>query len=125
MINNIYWESFPTNENQIFAFDTSLHIWIINIIKKTLIKNLIPQHNTIRKKRDNCHLKQVSSIFFLPQRLQFDWLNRWRDKDDKLFHPSNLLSGYVIKKKFKNKRWSYPRRAFGLSFKGACLQKIE
>ncbi len=39
-----------------------------------------------------------SFIFYLPQNLHVDWLNRWRDKDDKLFHPSNLLNGNVIKK---------------------------
>ncbi len=44
-----------------------------------------------------------SFIFYLPQNLRFDWLKRWRDKDDKLFHPSNLLNGDVIKKNFKIK----------------------
>jgi len=39
-----------------------------------------------------------SFIFFLPNHLQTEWLNRWRDKDDKLFHPSNLIDGNVIKK---------------------------
>ncbi len=42
-----------------------------------------------------------SFIFYLPQNLQFDWLKRWRDKEDKLFHPSNLINGDVIKKKLK------------------------
>ena len=42
-----------------------------------------------------------SFIFYLPQDLRFDWLERWRDKDDKLFHPSNLLNGNVIKKNLK------------------------
>jgi len=42
-------------------------------------------------------------IFYLPQNLRLDWLNRWRDNDDKLFHPSNLLNGDVIKKNFKIK----------------------
>ncbi len=37
-------------------------------------------------------------IFYLPQNLRFDWLKRWRDEDDKLFHPSNLVDGNVIKK---------------------------
>jgi len=37
-------------------------------------------------------------IFYLPQKLRFNWLNRWRDKKDKLFHPSNLLNGDVIKR---------------------------
>ena len=42
-----------------------------------------------------------SFIFYLPQNLQFDWLIRWRDKDDKLFHPSNLLNGDSLKKYLK------------------------
>jgi len=44
-----------------------------------------------------------SFIFHLPQYLRLDWLNRWRDKNDKLFHPSNLLNGEVIKKNLKIK----------------------
>ncbi len=42
-----------------------------------------------------------SFIFYLPQNLRFDWLNRWRDKEDKLFHPSNLVNGDLIKKNLK------------------------
>jgi len=42
-----------------------------------------------------------SFIFYLPQNLHLDWLKRWRDKEDKLFHPSNLLNGDVIKKYLK------------------------
>ena len=41
-----------------------------------------------------------SFIFYLPQNLRIAWLNRWRDKNDKLFHPSNLLNGDLIKKYF-------------------------
>jgi tRNA nucleotidyltransferase (CCA-adding enzyme) len=44
-----------------------------------------------------------SFIFYLPQNLRLDWINRWRDNDDKLFHPSNLLNGDVIKKNLKIK----------------------
>jgi len=42
-------------------------------------------------------------IFYLPQNLRLDWLHRWRDNNDKLFHPSNLLNGDVIKKNLKIK----------------------
>ncbi len=42
-----------------------------------------------------------SFIFYLPQKLRFVWLKRWRDKEDKLFHPSNLLNGDQIKKNLK------------------------
>jgi len=44
-----------------------------------------------------------SFIFYLPKNLRLDWLQRWRDKDDKLFHPSNLINGNVIKKYLKIK----------------------
>jgi len=44
-----------------------------------------------------------SFIFYLPENFQLDWLNRWRDNDDKLFHPSNLLNGDVIKKNLEIK----------------------
>jgi len=42
-------------------------------------------------------------IFYLPQNLRLDWLHRWRDNDYKLFHPSNLLNGDVIKKNLEIK----------------------
>ena len=44
-----------------------------------------------------------SFILFLPETFYGNWLARWRDKEDKLFHPSNLLSGDVIKKNLKIK----------------------
>ncbi len=57
-----------------------------------------------------------SFIFYLPQKIQLDWLHRWRDNDDKLFHPSNLVNGDVIKKNFGNQGWTYLGRAFTVSF---------
>ncbi len=42
-----------------------------------------------------------SFIFYLPPSMQFEWLKRWRNKEDRLFHPSNLLNGDVIKKNLK------------------------
>jgi len=44
-----------------------------------------------------------SFIFYLPQNLRLDWLHRWRDNEDKLFHPSNLVNGEVIKKNLEIK----------------------
>ena len=42
-----------------------------------------------------------SFILFLPESFYLDWLTRWRDKDDKLFHPSHLINGEVVKKYLK------------------------
>ncbi|MBO8227439.1 CCA tRNA nucleotidyltransferase [Prochlorococcus marinus XMU1414] len=44
-----------------------------------------------------------SFMFYLPENLQLDWLHRWRDNDDKLFHPSHLVNGDVIKKNLEIK----------------------
>ncbi len=45
-------------------------------------------------------LEQIlpSFILFLPETFHGNWLARWRDKDDKLFHPSHLIKGEVLKK---------------------------
>ena len=40
-------------------------------------------------------------IIYLPEKDQLDWLNRWRNREDKLFHPTNLLDGDTIKKYIK------------------------
>ena len=37
-------------------------------------------------------------ILFLPETLYGNWLSKWRDKDDKLFHPSHLIKGDILKK---------------------------
>ncbi len=42
-----------------------------------------------------------SFILFLPETFHMDWLTRWRDEEDKLFHPSNLIKGDVVKKYLK------------------------
>ena len=42
-----------------------------------------------------------SFILFLPEKMHINWLTRWRDKDDKLFHPMNLIKGEVVKKYLK------------------------
>jgi len=44
-----------------------------------------------------------SFILFLPESFYINWLARWRDKEDKLFHPSNLIKGEVVKKYLKIK----------------------
>ncbi len=76
---------------------------------------LLRKWHSILKNKNIAHLSELdrfklhqelemflpSFIFHLPQDLQFDWLNRWRDNKDKLFHPSNLLNGDVIKKNLK------------------------
>ena len=50
-------------------------------------------------------LEDILTIFYFlfASKFTFRLANRWRDKDDKLFHPSNLINGDVIKKHLKIK----------------------
>ena len=69
------------------------------ILKKTNISQLNEEERFDLHKE----LEDIlpSFIFYLPKKLRSDWLNRWRDKDDKLFHPRNLISGDLIKQHLK------------------------
>ena len=68
-----------------------------------LKKKNISQLNELDRFRLHQELETFlpSFIFYLPQNLHLDWLKSWRDKEDKLFHPSNLINGDVIKKNLK------------------------
>jgi len=68
-----------------------------------LKKKNIDQLNELERFKLHQELEMFlpSFIFYIPQSLRFDWLNRWRDKEDKLFHPSNLLNGDFLKKNLK------------------------
>ncbi len=68
-------------------------------------KRNISEFNEIERFDLHNQLEDIlpSFICFLPQHLHLEWLNRWRDKNDKLFHPSNLINGNQIKKHLKIK----------------------
>ncbi len=78
----------------------------INLIRKWYFflenKNIAQLNELDRfKLHKELEILLPSFIFYLPQNLRLDWLNRWRDKEDKLFHPSNIINGDVIKKQLK------------------------
>ncbi len=66
----------------------------------TLRGRKISQLNELDRFNLHQELEEIlpSFIFYLPKNLRLDWLNRWRNKDDKLFHPTNLVNGELIKK---------------------------
>ncbi len=75
----------------------------INLLRKwniTLKNRTISQLNEAERFQLHKELEDIlpSFIFYLPQNLHSSWIMRWRDKEDKLFHPSNLINGDVIKK---------------------------
>jgi len=70
-------------------------------LKKTNVENLSEKNRF--ELHQELEMFLPSFIFYLPQNLRLDWLHRWRDNNDKLFHPSNLLNGDEIKKNLKIK----------------------
>ncbi len=86
-----------------FSKSEILHIKLLKKWKRILDKKNIYEFN--EKERFDLHkeLETIlpSFILFLPEIFHIDWLARWRNKDDKLFHPSNLIKGNDIKKYLK------------------------
>ncbi len=77
-----------------------LRKWKLKLDKKNI-------YELNEKERFDLH-KELETIFpafilTLPETFHLDLINRWRDKDDKLFHPSNLINGDVAKKYLKIK----------------------
>ena len=77
-----------------------LRKWHYNLKKKNIV-----EFNELERFELHQDLEMFlpSFVFHLPQKLRIDWLTRWRDKDDKLFHPSNLINGDDIKKNLEIK----------------------
>tara|TARA_Y100001970_G_scaffold154425_1_gene189222 strand:+ start:4719 stop:5948 length:1230 start_codon:yes stop_codon:yes gene_type:complete len=68
--------------------------------KDILVKQSINEFNEMERFQLHKELENIlpAFIFYLPEIDQLDWLSRWRDKKDKLFHPTNLLNGDILKK---------------------------
>ena len=68
--------------------------WRIKIIQKS-----INEFNEIERFDLHLELENILPAFivYLPQEMQENWLKRWRDTTDKLFHPTNMLNGETIK----------------------------
>ncbi len=77
-----------------------LRKWKIILDKKNI-------YDLTEKERFDLHkeLETILPAFILtlPQKFYMDWITRWRDKNDKLFHPSNFISGDAVKKYLKIK----------------------
>jgi len=68
--------------------------------RSKLIKKSISHWNEIERFNLHKDLEDYLPAFisYLPKTFQLEWITRWRDMEDKLFHPSNLINGDNIKK---------------------------
>ena len=95
----VFLEKFKFSKAEI-AKTKLLRKWHLLLEKKNITQLTESDRFTLHKELE---MFIPSFIFYLPQNLRIDWLHRWRDNDDKLFHPSNLLNGDSIKKNMKIK----------------------
>ncbi|MCR8537707.1 MAG: CCA tRNA nucleotidyltransferase [Prochlorococcus marinus CUG1430] len=99
ILDEVSLEKFKFSKSEI-AKTKLLRKWHFLLIEKNISQLTESDRFALHKELE---MFLPSFIFYLPQNLRLDWLNRWRDKDDKLFHPSNLLNGDIIKKNLKIK----------------------
>ena len=73
---------------------------VIKKWKKKLINKSINKLTELERFQLHSQMENIlpAFIFYLPFEYHSDWLTRWRDRSDKLFHPSNLINGNTLKR---------------------------
>jgi len=73
---------------------------IIKKWKKKLINKKIDKFSELERFELHSEMEKIlpAFIFYLPFEDQTDWLVRWRDASDKLFHPRHLINGNTLKR---------------------------
>ena len=86
-----------------FSKSQILNIKLLRKWKLLLKKKTIYELNESERFHLHQELENIlpSFILNLPKIFHTDLITRWRDKDDKLFHPSNLLTGDDVKNYLK------------------------
>lgn len=84
---------FRFSKSDVFAIN-SLRKWIEKLKQKSIL-------NFTEIERFDLH-KDLESILpafilYLPLKFHKEWLKRWRNKEDKLFHPRNFINGNQLK----------------------------
>ena len=84
-----------------FKFSKSDRVSINSLIKwsKKLKTNPIENFTEIERFQLHKDLEIILPAFivYLPKKYHEEWLTRWRNKEDKLFHPRNYINGHQLK----------------------------
>ena len=83
-----------------FSKTDNLNSIVLRKWKEKLTIKSIEKFNELERFYLHKELEEIlpSFIAYLPERLHSDWLNRWRNEKDRLFHPKNFISGESVKK---------------------------
>ena len=74
----------------------SLRRWSNKLKKNSIEKFTESERFQLHKELENI---LPAFILYLPHQYHDDWLSRWRNKKDKLFHPRNFINGDTLKNK--------------------------
>ena len=86
-------KKFKFSKSHTFAIN-SLRRWSEKLKEKSIINFTEIERFELHK---NLEMILPAFIVYLPEKFHKEWLKRWRNKKDKLFHPRNFLNGNQLK----------------------------
>jgi len=84
---------FKFSKSDIFAIN-SLRRWSEKLKEKSIMHFTEIERFELHK---DLEMILPAFILYLPEKFHKEWLKRWRNKKDKLFHPRNLINGNQLK----------------------------
>ena len=83
-----------------FSKSEVLEAYTLRKWKNKLVQKSVYELNELERFSLHKELENIlpAFILYLPEKDQLDWLKRWRNKEDKLFHPTNPIDGNTLKK---------------------------
>ena len=84
---------FKFSKSHIFAIN-SLRRWSEKLKEKSIMHFTETERFELHK---DLEMILPAFILYLPENFHKEWLKRWRNKKDKLFHPRNFLNGNQLK----------------------------
>ena len=85
---------FKFSKSDIYAIN-SLRRWIDKLKEKSIFNFTEIERFDMHK---DLEMILPAFILYLPKKFHKEWLKRWRNKKDKLFHPRNYINGDQLKK---------------------------
>jgi len=86
-------KKFKFSKSEIFEIN-SLRRWSEKLKEKSILDFTENERFQLHK---DLNLILPAFILYLPKRFHKEWLKRWRNKKDKLFHPRNYINGNQLK----------------------------
>ena len=86
-------KKFKFSKSDILAIN-SLRTWTEKLKQKSMMNFTEVERFVLHKELE---MILPAFILYLPKKSHKEWLKRWRNKEDKLFHPRNYINGNQLK----------------------------